>query len=475
MKATKSDVIWNYLGTIMALTSNFFLLPFLIYYLNGEELGLWYVFLSIGGIVRLFDFGFNPTLARNIAYAWSGSKVLTKTDAIYSGTNEPNISLFKNVIITTKRIYLVISSLALLLLITFGTIYIVYIAKEIDGYRYLISWGIFCAAVFLNLYFGYFSAFLRGIGAISKTNIAIIISRLFQIVSSITLLYLGLGIVAVAVAYLGYGLIFRVIAKHLFFKYKNIGERLKKDKTKIAKSDIKNVFNIIWFNAWRDGIVSVAKYMSDQASVFVISIFLSLTETGIYSISQQLVTAIATISAVSYTTLQPSLQAAYVTNNTEKSKKMLSLAMTVYITSFFVGIIMLIFIGLPILEIIKPETIFNIPVLLAIGLYMFLLKHHSIYASFISNTNKVPYTNSFLISSIAGVLLSVLLMGVFGMGIWGVIIAPIFTQLVYNNWKWPNVVLKSFNINYIDVFRIGFREISLLIRGGKSSFIVKLK
>jgi hypothetical protein len=35
-------------------------------------MGLWYLFLGVSGFATLFDFGFGPTITRNITYADSG-------------------------------------------------------------------------------------------------------------------------------------------------------------------------------------------------------------------------------------------------------------------------------------------------------------------------------------------------------------------------------------------------------------------
>jgi len=463
MKITKSDVLWNYIGTFMSLGSNFLMLPFMLYFLDGEGLGLWYVFLSIGGIVNLFDFGFNPTLARNIAYCWSGAVELSKTDVIFVNNREPNISLLKKVIFTCKRIYLIISVIAISVLLTIGTIYILHISRGMSGHTHILAWFIYSVAVFLNLYYGYYTTFLRGVGAVSQVNIANILSRIFQIAASIILLFLGFRLVAVALAYLGYGLLFRFISKTLFYKYENIGERIKNDCTTVALYDIKETFALVWHNAWRDGLVSLSRYLSNQASVIICSMYLSLTETGIYSISIQLITAIATISGALYTTYQPSLQAAYINNNVGESKKLMSIAMTVYCGLFWIGVVSLIFIGLPILALVKPDTVFSIPILLAIAIYKFLLKHHSIYASYISNTNNVPYMKAFLISSFFSIGLSVLLIKITNMGVWALIGAQIIVQIMYNNWMWPYRVMKDLHTNPIEMFGIGLKEIRTLI------------
>lgn len=458
IKTTKSDVLWSYAGTFMTLGSNFLLLPFLIYFLNGEEFGLWNVFLSIGGIVVLFDFGFNPTLARNVAYSWSGAKKLNKIDVVFVDNHQPNINLLKKLIYTCKRIYLIISLIALILLLTVGTLYVFYLSDKLNGYNHVIAWFIYCIAVFLNLFYGYYITFLRGVGAIKQLNIATVLSRTFQIVSGIILLFLGFGLIGVALSYLGYGLLFRLISKVTFYKYDNIGSRIENDDSNVDLVDIKETFVSVWHNAWRDGLVSIASYLSNQATVIIASVFLSLTATGIYSVSLQLVSALAAISGVLYSAYQPALQSAYINNNVESSKKMMSTSMTIYILLFWISFIALLVIGIPLLELMNPETIFNIPILFGIAIYTFLLKYHSFFASYISNTNKVPYMESFIISSFLGVILATILMSFTNFGVWGLIVAQIVVQGIYNNWMWPYRVMKSLNTNLLEMFSIGLKE-----------------
>ncbi|WP_283652021.1 hypothetical protein [Enterococcus faecium] len=91
----KRDVIWNYLGVVMNLGGNFLILPFLLYFLDDNRYGLWNIFVSLGGIVALFDFGFNTTFARNITFCWSGAKALSKESVEYSDSLEPDFLLIK--------------------------------------------------------------------------------------------------------------------------------------------------------------------------------------------------------------------------------------------------------------------------------------------------------------------------------------------------------------------------------------------
>ena len=467
IKSSRSDIIWNYIGIIMSMASNFLLLPFLIKYIDSEILGLWYVYLSIGGIVILFDFGFNPTLARNVAYCWSGAKELNAEGVGKTEGTEPNFKLLKNVINTCKAIYFVISATALLVMLSIGTAYIHYISKELFGTTVIASWLIYAAAVFLNLYYGYYATFLRGVGAVSTYNKINVSARLIQIIVSIGMLMLGYGIIAVSLAYLLYGFLLRAFSKRAFYKYKGIGEHLKAIPEKTSLCEIKRLFRIVWHNAWKDGLVAVANYCANQASTLIASMFLTLTETGIYSISVQLITAIATISAGLYTAYQPAMQSAYAINNRNESTRLMSLAMITYSFLFWAGTLALITVGIPILKWVKPENTYDIAVIMGIAVYNFFYKRQSYYASFISNTNHVPYMRAYIFSSIAGVVISVIMVRYMKMGVWGLIIGQFLPQLVYNIWKWPREVYKMLETNWTKMVTAGLDYLKEKIGRGK--------
>lgn len=82
----KKDIIWNYLGIFFSLGSQVIWLPVLIHYLPPDILGLWYVFVSIGGMVELLDSGFTPTLSHSMSYAWSGARDLKNRELFFLKT-----------------------------------------------------------------------------------------------------------------------------------------------------------------------------------------------------------------------------------------------------------------------------------------------------------------------------------------------------------------------------------------------------
>ena len=155
----KKDIFWNYLGIFVSLCSQIMLLPILVKYLRPEELGLWYIFVSVGAIVILFDFGFTPTIARTVAYCWSGVKDLKKTDIdkIENNTQNINYELLFYVIKICKKLYLFIAVLALFFMLILGTGYIIDVMGNNMSLEIYISWIIYAISIFLNLYIGYYS------------------------------------------------------------------------------------------------------------------------------------------------------------------------------------------------------------------------------------------------------------------------------------------------------------------------------
>ena len=76
------NLLWNYIGYGSSLSINIFLLPIILQYLSGEELGLWYVFMSVGTFVTMVDFGFSPQIARFVTYAYAGADSLKKSGIV---------------------------------------------------------------------------------------------------------------------------------------------------------------------------------------------------------------------------------------------------------------------------------------------------------------------------------------------------------------------------------------------------------
>jgi len=459
IKAKKKDIVWNYIGIFFSMGANFLILPFMLWFLDADSIGLWYVYLSIGGIAALFDFGFNPTFARNMAYCWSGAKELQQDNVEHTSETGPNYEQMSILIRTSRVIYFVLASIALLLLAVFGSAYILKVSASLNRSEVIISWVIYIMAVFLNLYYGYYASFLRGIGAIAAYNKINVGARILQIVIAAILMALRFGVIAVSLAYLIYALLIRVFSRQAFWGHGTIKSSISAHSGNITWLQVKSMFKTIWHNAWRDGLVTVSRYISNQMGTLIASMFLPLAETGVYSLIVQLITAILTIGGGIYSAIQPEWQSAYVIDDKDTLRKDTGIVMSMYLYISIAGVLVLLLFGPPVIAILKPEMRLDRLMIMGLVIYLFFYTRTSYYASFLSNMNTVPYAFAFIISGLAGVLLSYLMIRFTALGVWGIIIGQVIPQALYNYWKWPRVVLKRLDITSKDVVAIGTKEI----------------
>lgn len=464
VRLSNKDYIWSYIGVFLSLFGSVIMTPFVIYYLDGNQYGLWGVFQSLAAITTLFDFGFATTFSRNINYCWNGADVLEKTGAVYTNASEPNFYLMKKTMAACQRVFFLISSVAFVLMITVGTFYIHHISKSLNSTDPIIAWLICSVAIFLNLYFGYYGSFLRGVGAVSDVNKATVFSKVAQIIVTIIFLAGGLGLIGTSIAYLTYGTLYRMLARRSFLNYKGIGEGLRKITAKISNIEIKEMFFIVWYNAWREGIVSLSNYLANQACTIIVSLYMPLTQTGAYSLGVQLASAVAQVAGAMYTANQPVLQSAYIANDKKKQKKIMSLIVVSFSVLDIIGLFLVIFIGLPILKFIRPESVVSPLIMLALGLYQFILKFRNCYTSYFSCTNRIPYVKAFLISSVGCVFLALFALGIMRIGIWGIIIAQLLSQCCYNAWVWTVKAHKELKLSFKETICMGMEEFTWIIK-----------
>lgn len=466
ISVSKYDAVWGYLSTAFSMCINFIMLPFILYFLSIDEVGVYYIFTSLSAVGTFFDFGFSPCFARSISYAWSGAKSIDSEGGSYSISNNPNYELLKKIIKTCKILYFFIAAFALVLALTFGSIYIYKLVEKLDNPgRYLVSWYVYALSIFLSLLYGYYTAFLSGIGAVRYANKAMVIGRVIQIIVCIFLLFCGLNILGVAIAYFCYGFSFRFIAKHYFDSYNNMKRTLKKITIKVTRKDITELLVKIWPNTWKEGIVTLSNYIANQGTTIICSCFFSLYETGLYSLTNQLVQAVVSIASAMYNTFMPTLQSAYSNNDRESQRNSLSAVVISYVLIFSFGMISLLIFGRPIVSFMSSEYHLDLVLLLGIGFYQFILKYRNCYCTYFSSTNRIIYYKSYFISAIGSIVLSIIILSIVNIGIWGMLMPHILVQIIYNFWYWAFKAHKELDLTSRDILSRGLIEIKRLIQG----------
>jgi O-antigen/teichoic acid export membrane protein len=430
-----------------------------VHFLSSDELGLWYVYSSIGQIAILLDFGFAPALARNISYVWCGANSLEKENVAESLSSKINWKFMKIVLLTCRYIYITIASIAMLFLLTVGSVYVWSLTHSYDS---LIPWVIYTIGLFLNLLYSYYSSFLIGVGAIAELNKASVVSKTIQLVLSISLLLLGFGLLGVSIAYIISGIFVRLLSRYYFYSYQNIGECTNAIKIQSKYRECYKLFKVIWHNASRDGLVTISNFLCTQANVLISSSVIGLGTTGFYGLSMQLSTIISNVSAIPFSTFQPLMQEKAVRRDIQGSMSVFARSLILFLI-LFIGLSIISILLFPFIEYLKPEMNIDVTLYAAILLYMIMYQIYHLCASYISTFNIIPYNKAFIISSITSAILSYALAELTTIGVYAIVAAPIVVTVAYNLWRWPIYVLRYTNFSMKEFIKIGSIEAKLFI------------
>ena len=465
IKISKKDIVWNYAGGIFGLGINFLLLPFILKMLNRNEIGLWYAFTSIGAMVSLFDFGFAPAIKRNITYVWNGAKNL-----IFEGVPDiedkkevkPNYNLLRSLIFTSKRIYLIISVIAITILLSIGTIYIISISPKEEYYIY--PWIIYSIAIFFNLYFSYWTPMLKGIGEIKRANQSLLISSLLYLILSIIGLLMGLGLLALSISYFIQGILFRIISKYFFIKKVNININNKYKDDVDNDFSFKNIFKAIWPNASKQGLVTFGAWLIQKSTTLLCSFFLGLEITAQFGVSLQIYSFVFSGSALLFSSYIPEITSTKINNDQNRYKHIFSRAIFLQWFVGVIGIFAIIMFGPYILNTIGSNSrLLPNHILLILGIILFLECNHSTFASLITLSNKVPFVRAAILSGVGIITLSLIVLKFTKLGILGLVLSQGIIQLLYNNWRWPFWVMKEDKITIFKILNYVFNDFFVLI------------
>ena len=466
INTNKKDYIWSYLAYFLKFGINFFIFPVVLRLLSPYEYGLWVTFSSLGTIVNLFDFGFSSTILRNISYVWSGAQSLQKNGhENIKVEKQKNERLFVITLQTCRKIYLYSSLLAAFIALFIITGYILYIIRDMFRVEYVIAWLLYAINICLNLYFAYWPVALRAVGAIEEAQKATILGFLLQLIISYVGLLHGGGLVALSIAGCLCGTSIRIASIYYFKRYENIGEILVKFKNEIKKSEISHTMKILWFNAKKAGISSIATIVMAQSTTLICSAYYGVEITGMYGLCYQLLTMLVSVSQIYYQTTMPKLTQLRIEGNLKESQKKFSMSVLIGWFLFFIGVGAIILCGNPIFKCMGSQVELNLQLIIIIALYSFGEMNYSMHASYISLDNQLPFVKSVIYTAIVVVIVS-LVMAKYSIDFWVLLLMRCICEMFYMFWKWPFEAHKLLQINMLQILHIGYQEIRRVIKMG---------
>lgn len=463
IRTGKRDFVWNYLGLFFRMGTSIVLMPFVLRFLTDDLVGLWYIFLSVSSFVTTFQAGFAPTFARNVAYCWSGARSFCRDGVSEDVGDDVDYGVFACLLAACRRVYRVISIVVVAFVAFPGSAYIWMVSEGMPLTEWVVPWMVFCVAVFLNVYFSYYESLLRGIGDLPGINKATIASNAVQMVVALGMLLAGCGLIACALGYLVQGVLFRSLCRRWFLGRRKVADGLA-SACKPESNGVSEIVRAVYPNAAKDTVVSVANYCMSGAITILCSLYLSLADTGNFSVLLQVFNAVANVSMVVLTTYQPALQSACANGDRSLERKLSGRVLSGYLAVFALMFV-IVLACLPVLTLIKPSFAPSLGLCFLMGVYMCMWKLYSICATLITNTNHIPYMWAFVVSAALGVALSALLTGAIGLGPYGLILGQGLIQLAYNVWKWPREAARRLGTTVHGLIREGFIEWGESLRG----------
>lgn len=422
----------SYFSQFLQYGISLLILPFVLRFLEAEDLGMWYIFLSISSLVSLLDFGFAPSIQRNMAYVASGAKSLLPNGINHVKENKIDRRLLTSIIKTSCNIYKKISIAIFLLSIIFGTIYLFICMGDNYSYKTIFIWILYSISLSIYFYFNYILSFIKGLGLIIEYNKNIIISKTIYIISLSVLVYFGFGLLSLVIAYFINSLIMIVLG------FKDIKKIIPDYSDLIKKKDFDNLFEILWVNAKNSGIVSIGVFLLSQSGVFLSGLFLSISEVAQLGLLLQLFGILVVVSRVYLTTCMPQMSSLWIKGDIKELKHIFLRCQLSGYLIFIIGFFIILFLGNSILEnIIHSNVLLPSYVIIVLYGFFYLMEiTHGNCCSFISTSNRIPFTKASIISGIISIVMTILLSAM-DFGMISFPLALLCGSLPYNSWKWP--------------------------------------
>jgi len=462
MQIGRKDVVWNFAATFMRVASGVFLLPMVLRMLPTEDVALWYIFLAVGGLATLLDFGFANSFTRNVTYIFSGVKELKKDgfNAVDIVDTTIDYGLLKSVIVAMRRYYGIIAAVFLVLFFVASPFYLTDILKDYSGNikEIWIAWFTYGVLVAYQLYTYYYSSILSGRGKVKKVQQIIIVGQASRIISAAIFLLLGFGVMSLVFGQLISDIVNRTMCYYAFYD--------KEIKVKLNIAPVVNVgevMKIMTPNAAKIGITTLGGFLITKAIMLIAPYYISKPDIASYGTTRTMLDLITSLGFLWFGTYYPKITLFRVSNNHVQIKRMYLKGKISLIAVFIVCGLGLIIAGPSLMVLIHSKT----PLLPGMITFVFLVfafleTNHGLAAQMILTKNEVPFAEASIISGIATMILFFISIKFLSIGIWVMILAPGIVGICYQNWKWPLVVIKDLNIKFKDYFTAAFTTIKQL-------------
>ncbi len=429
----KSAVGWSFAVTALRAGGFLLVLPIALRRLSPDELGLWYVFTSIGDFCAFAELGLALILGRSASFFMAGIERLPVRGLELSPPTvemrAPNLAGLAGLLRLAQRVYVRIVAGILLFMLTVGLAIVLSKLRALPGPQtnHWLTYGVFVVATVLSVAGSYWPQFLVGIGQVRLGQRALLAGLALNYAVAACCLWLGFGILSLAVGQLVLSLVNFTYARwHALESCPGIRT--------ITAPEIR--FGEVWPATWRSLLTSLGANMCCQGTLFVCGIISSLATTASFGLSLRLALVAQGFAGAWLVVRQPHIARARAGGDLPLAIQLVRGSVGRCFVTYGFGAMGIFLVAPLLLEWIKSRTPALPPTLLAGLLVMvgldFLVGFHS---AVIQTANRFPHLKVYLLSGLGTVALAFALGREFGVA--GIIGAPIVAQVWCAYWWIP--------------------------------------
>lgn len=477
-KIFNNAILMSWASYFVNFGSNLIVLPLLLTVYDDVEISFWFLVSTLLGFAMMADTGFGSALQRAVAYFNAGAKTLPKNRQEYDNIEEirdkePNYKQLGNLLATSKRIYNLLSLIAVTFMATGGTA-IVWNIIEKSGNRIdlWIGFGLLIPITFVLMSSIKWSSYMKGLNFIAIEGRISTFNGVLKVIVFSTLLLAG----AKPVFLISFMLIADIIRFFYIRNYivkwfkTNVNNKLR-EKPKFSK----NIFSSIWASSWKIGGIFWGNYFVEQGDNIIIAQVPEPKIIASYLITKRILEIFKRVSLSTFYAKIPVIFKLTAQKKLNEIKKFASGYMFLGLFILTLSYLFIIFFGNTVLELLNiDKRIIPFDILILICLTLIFDVHSNYHAGIYTSTNHIP----FLIPSIAsGVIIFVIGMNIVGIyGIFGVVLTRFLVQLSFNNWYAASLSLKLLNWRLKDyIYEFPMNGIQFLINKTRLFFLKREK
>tara|TARA_B100000989_G_scaffold297194_1_gene282270 strand:- start:15416 stop:16753 length:1338 start_codon:yes stop_codon:yes gene_type:complete len=431
------DFVWSYIAQIISIGGGIIALPLVLKYWDIIVIENYLILITLMALYAIIDGGLRINLVRITAFEKSGRIPIYGSTRDFVLENLTSQQLF-NVI---NKLVFQISWIGGLFIFFLGSIYIYLTANQESFVENIFDWILLSISQILFCRNLGVIGVLQGIGKIALANKLVAAFKGSILLSCILAVLLGFNLSGFAIGAFFCSIIIYFITQVIFLKYTEVSQ-VTNENIHLSKSDINQIRLLIFKPSIRLWVVQVGAFLINRGNVLVAGLILGVSESSSFMLSIILISVAANLASSIILVYLPQINAIQVSDSrillSSIIKKIYGIAYLIYVVAF-IGIF---FLGNFMLQLIGSEAkLIDSILLIIVGIISLLELNHSLAVSYLTTRNEIIFAKAALLSGLASVLMGFILGATYG--VLGLILAQGGVQLLYNNWRWPQLMIRD--------------------------------